>query len=95
MNNQKNPSEVLTAMWALGSHMREQFDRMRQNSIAELTAILGEPVYLDEHGAIILNAEQRARLLEVAPAVHESPPGFQFESTWGVPIVAAEEQFHV
>lgn len=91
MNDQKNASEVLTAMWALGSEMREQFDRMRENAIAELTEILGEPVHLDEHGAIVLNADQRARLLEAVPPVREQPPGFHFETAWGVPIAASEE----
>jgi len=74
--------------------MNASLDRMRKNAIAELAEILGEPVHLNEHGAIILNANQRARLLEAVPAVHEQPTGFYFETAWGVPIAAEEAGDH-
>ncbi|KSU52879.1 hypothetical protein [Microbacterium enclense] len=66
----------------------ESFDRMRAHAVEELSALLGEDVHLDETGAIVLDEDQRDRLLAAVPTT--TAPGFPYETAWGVPIRRAE-----
>ncbi|WAC68888.1 hypothetical protein [Microbacterium sp. SL75] len=84
------PAIPVLAAWQAAAE--ESYTRMRAHAVAELSTTLGEDVPVDEDGAIVLDEDQRARLLGAVPTRPSN--GWTFDSAWGVPIRRAEGADH-